>query len=1235
MYKQDDIYKGREYQTQTNDDLGNIYTWMYIGYWYADYSSMTVLPHPQGQGSDFYQDLKLLWVYTSSEQNRAYNGNLSFVATKNEYQYISSDQGDTQYGNLTRSISYYYSGSAWVAYRGSRSQYYPNVSNDTPEDSRFLTGLPGYTNVYQCPGGCDWAAGDLVSSQWYLYDGNTMYSDLPSNGSLTGSRTMTDYYLGNPMYSDSSFTYDSWGNRTITTQYMDSTNLGGFGTGSNPQTTYTCYGAEGSLGGHTCSNDGYYTYPLWEYNALNQKTTYTYDFSKSVPLSISDPNDSPSNDTTIFATYDEFGRMVTIRRPGDSVNYPTAIMSYHEASTPFLNNPFWTEAKQRITGSTYFTIRKYYNGIGQLLQSQVVGATIGMQTRDILTDTFYDAGGRVSKQTVPYDVATGSNYHTRNSGIAHTETTYDILGRISTTLATDEAPTSYSYWDGYVSNVPYLYTQVTDPRNNITITRSDIWGRTIKVDPLTGPDVDYTYDAADRLHTTTRGGSVITLTYDFGGRKTDMDDPDMGVWHYAYDALGNLVRQTDAKGQSICLYYDLLNRLKGKNYRNDINCPADPGYPNYTSAYYYDEGGATAYEIGRRTSMVDISGSTTWDYDSRGRLIKETKAITGSGTFVTRWGYNSADLTTWIKYPANNSSGEGEQVNFSYLRQMLLDTVTGTNTYVYNTDYDAAGRVDLRKLGSNGLINQNYSYFDWEDWCGAGRLQQIKTGIDEPTSLQDLHYTYDENGNVLTIQDYKAGSPQIQTFTYDTLDRLSSAEAENGTDGDYPIQSYTYHGTTGNLESKAEVSYTYGDGNHEHAVTALSSGESYTYDDNGNQITRNVGGNSYTLSYDAENRLVSVSGAATATFVYDGDGNRVKGTIGPATTYIGNYFEWTGSTSTMKKYYYAGSTLVAMRTGSSTLNYLLGDHLGSQSITTNSTGSRTGEIRYYPWGTERYIYGTTPTTFHFTGQRLESGIGLYYYGARWYDPYLNRWIQPDTDVPESQDPQVLDRYIYAGNNPVKYTDQSGHCWGIASGLRGLPIYNITCQNLDMALSIVQNPNANFGEKLLAGGYIAVEATAHAGLVVGTTGLLCAATVPGCVKTVETALGIGTAACADGDCTNEINASSQVLQNAAQTAQSVTDKLTRYLLNPNHPRGSTMAIWYKNALGFTQENMGDLAKQIVFDPKTAYITEVTQFGTKYNQIISIMGANGKVIDIVAAWIELAGGTIKLVTTVPWK
>jgi RHS repeat-associated protein len=67
------------------------------------------------------------------------------------------------------------------------------------------------------------------------------------------------------------------------------------------------------------------------------------------------------------------------------------------------------------------------------------------------------------------------------------------------------------------------------------------------------------------------------------------------------------------------------------------------------------------------------------------------------------------------------------------------------------------------------------------------------------------------------------------------------------------------------------------------------------------------------------------------------------------------------------------------------------------------------------------------TDYRFTGQRQESNAGLYDYGPRFYDNYLNRWLSPDTIVPDPSNPQSLNRYSYSLNNPVKYNDPSGHC----------------------------------------------------------------------------------------------------------------------------------------------------------------------------------------------------------------
>jgi hypothetical protein len=110
----------------------------------------------------------------------------------------------------------------------------------------------------------------------------------------------------------------------------------------------------------------------------------------------------------------------------------------------------------------------------------------------------------------------------------------------------------------------------------------------------------------------------------------------------------------------------------------------------------------------------------------------------------------------------------------------------------------------------------------------------------------------------------------------------------------------------------------------------------YCYDPNGNMVRRNIGANTYNLAYNAESRLVQVSGAAAASFGYDGDGKRVIGVEGGTTTvYIGNYFEWKGSTSTMVRYYYAGAERVAMRTGTANPLWLMGDQLGSTSVVAN------------------------------------------------------------------------------------------------------------------------------------------------------------------------------------------------------------------------------------------------------------------------------------------------------------
>ena len=102
------------------------------------------------------------------------------------------------------------------------------------------------------------------------------------------------------------------------------------------------------------------------------------------------------------------------------------------------------------------------------------------------------------------------------------------------------------------------------------------------------------------------------------------------------------------------------------------------------------------------------------------------------------------------------------------------------------------------------------------------------------------------------------------------------------------------------------------------------------------------------------------------------------------------------------------------------------DHLSSNSVSTNSSGTQTANRGYYAYGVTRSSSGTLPTDRTFTGQKQDA-TGLLYLNARYYDPSLGQFLSPDTLVPDAG--QVLDynRYLYVRGNPLKYTDPTGHC----------------------------------------------------------------------------------------------------------------------------------------------------------------------------------------------------------------
>ncbi len=252
--------------------------------------------------------------------------------------------------------------------------------------------------------------------------------------------------------------------------------------------------------------------------------------------------------------------------------------------------------------------------------------------------------------------------------------------------------------------------------------------------------------------------------------------------------------------------------------------------------------------------------------------------------------------------------------------------------YVSSATYNARGQVAEQRLdtGSNGLTRQ-YVYDQ-----NTMRLLTLRAGVPSPyTNLQNLSYSYDAVGNIASLVD-GVNSSQRQCFQYDALDRLTVAFTGNSgctayaTGGTGPYNHTYVYDAIGNITSYAGNAYSHNAGK-PHADSAAY-GNSYGYDGNGNQTSRTISGMNYTLVFDYENRLTEVKQGTTtlATFLYDADGNRVKGTVsGVTTVYIAGIYERQGAVATS---YYEGGGL--RRSGYSTNNgvfYMLSDHLKSTS----------------------------------------------------------------------------------------------------------------------------------------------------------------------------------------------------------------------------------------------------------------------------------------------------------------
>jgi RHS repeat-associated protein len=581
-------------------------------------------------------------------------------------------------------------------------------------------------------------------------------------------------------------------------------------------------------------------------------------------------------------------------------------------------------------------------------------------------------------------------------------------------------------------------------------------------------------------------GKTITYSYDGNGRKvaetvTGNDGNPTNVTQYDYDAYDRVtctaVRMNAAlfasRPASACTgtqganvadritknTYDSLNRVI--QIRKAVGVPPGPGGEEAYATYSYTDDGL-------RQSVTDANGNkSTLTYDGLDRQTRlnfpsPTAAGTASSTDYESYGYDNNGNRTSL------TTRQGDNILYQYdaLNRMTLKDVPGTTNDVYY-GYDLRGLQTYALFGSTsgpGITN----HYD-----GFGHLTSTINTMGGVS--RTVGHLYDADGDRTQVVH---PDNSYFVYTYDGLDRLSSILENGGTAvvgqsyNPYGLRSGQTRGAVASsylydpaerlqnwtddlLGAGPDITTTFAYNPANQIITRTISNSAYTYSGytnvtrsytpNGLNQYSNVAGTGFTYwgngnlwsdgantyTYDVENRLLTASGAHSATLTYDPLGRLFQIVAGSTTTqflYDGDELvaEYNGSGVLQRRYVhgtqdddplisYEGSSVSAAARRSLQANYQ-----GSIVSVADASGDPITIDRYDEYGLPA---GSNAGRFQYTGQAWLPEVGVYYYKARIYDPRLGRFLQ--TDPVGYQDD--LNLYAYVGSDPLDHTDPSGKC----------------------------------------------------------------------------------------------------------------------------------------------------------------------------------------------------------------
>jgi RHS repeat-associated protein len=807
------------------------------------------------------------------------------------------------------------------------------------------------------------------------------------------------------------------------------------------------------------------TFPAVETDALGRETTRRFDARTGLLEEVFDPNGR-----SVRIEYDGFGRRLAEYGPYDSPDRPTVSFRHAYGTPPARVFRYAREqagAGEKAGTSGCIESIAFFDGLGRLIETKTETAGGRMVVGGAVT---FDAAGRVRSIAEPFGVPAGPDYVPAAQAPYASLMEHDTAGR-RTAVINPRGEARREERSGWASFL-------TDPLGHRRDLQRDAFGNVIRVEEHEGGPggaspasaSSYGYDAAGRMvRATDPSGGAALLAYDALGRRTSLADPHTGTWTYQHDLKGNLVAETGPDGRTTLLSYDALDRLTAKVLPDGTRL-----------SWGYDEGGAMADALGRLTSIVDPTGRQRFEHDALGRVVLTERLLDGA-LFTTRTAYDALGRVVSLELPG------GGAARYEYDEGGNLGALL---PHVPSIAYDDRGQVTEMMLANRVSVRRSYD-------PATGRLTSLAAVAPGGALLLRLEYEHLSDGQVAALAETTAaGQPLAERFSYDGRHRLVRAV------GPYGDLQYGYD-DTGNLVMKEGTGFFYDDPSHPQRLTRTAAGQSFSYDAAGNVTAILSSSGSRRLEYDAAGRLERLSDSTaglSVTHAYDASGHRVREVVdrdGWRSVLLTPTPQVEARDGAMTLHYFAGALRVASVGQDGRALYPIVDHLGSVRVLLDEAGAAVARYDYLPYGEPRPRQDREPAPSHlYAGARRSVESGLMLMGTRHYDPSLGRFLQPDALVADRLDPEALNRYAYARDNPLSLVDPDGRS---ALGLlllagafalldretRAEVAGSVAVTAASIALTATLGPGAGFAWKALAASRAALIAAAVTPIILST------------------------------------------------------------------------------------------------------------------------------------------------------